>query len=252
MGEARFRFYAELNDFLPPESRARDLVRRFHARAPVKDLIESFGVPHTEVEVVLANSEPVDFDYVVSDGDRVSVYPVFESLDVRPVRRVREEPLRELSFVLDVHLGRLAAYLRMAGFDAAYQNHLSDPELAFIVASERRVLLTRDRGLLMRNQVDRGYYVRATDAREQLVEVLQRFDLSGSIRPFTRCLRCNGLLQPAGRSLLEHGLPQGAEKHAELLGCRDCQGVYWKGSHYDRMCRLLEWVKAQLRTESRL
>ncbi len=127
MGEARFRFYAELNDFLPPESRARELVRAFDVHGPVKDLIESFGVPHTEVEVVLANSEPVDFDYVVRDGDRISVYPVFESIDVAAVRLVRERPLRELSFVLDVHLGRLAAYLRLAGFDAAYDNHRSDP-----------------------------------------------------------------------------------------------------------------------------
>ncbi len=115
-----------------------------------------------------------------------------------------------------------------------------------MVATERRVLLTRDRGLLMRNQVDRGHFVRATDPREQLVEVLQRFDLAGSMHPFSRCVRCNSRLEPTDRASLERRLTPGAERHAELLGCPGCNRIYWKGSHYDRMCRFLEWVKERL------
>ena len=199
LNAARFRFYAELNDFLPDESRGKELMHYFNVSGSVKDFIESFGVPHTEVDLVLANGEPVDFSYPVRSGDRVSVYPVFESLDIASVSRVRPAPLRALRFLLDVHLGRLAAYLRMAGFDATYGKQASDAELAGILTRDRRVLLTRDRYLLMRTAVERGYWVRSTEPRQQLLEVIRRFDLAGSLQPFTRCLECNLLLQEASR-----------------------------------------------------
>ena len=156
MPQATLRFYAELNDFLPPEDRDRSVERPFKVRPSIKDLIEAAGVPHTEVDLLLVNGESVDFAYPVRDGDRISVYPVFESFDIGAVTKVRPGPLRELRFVLDVHLGRLAAYLRLAGFDTVYQNDLDDPELAGIAAGGR-VLLTRDRGLLKRRAVTRGY-----------------------------------------------------------------------------------------------
>ena len=246
MSAARFRFYAELNDFLPEESRGRELTRRFSVSGSVKDLVESFGVPHTEVDLVLANGQPVDFTYPVQDGDRVSVYPVFESLDVSSVSRVRPAPLRALRFVLDVHLGRLAAYLRMAGFDALYGNQTSDPELAAIVEREGRVLLTRDRYLLMRTAVDRGYWVRSTEPKQQLLEVVKRFDLADSMRPFTRCLQCNTLLEnPSRESVLERLPPRIVEKDVFRV-CPTCRRVYWQGSHHARMSKLLDWVKAHV------
>src|SRR5271157_1471134 len=160
MKQASLRFYAELNDFLPPERRATDIPCPFHVSPAVRDLIESLGVPHTEVDLILANGESVDFDYPVRDGDRISVYPVFESLDIAPLARVRPEPLRHPRFVVDVHLGRLAASLRMLGFDALYRNDASDEELARTSSEQERILLTRDRGLLKRSAVTRGYYVR--------------------------------------------------------------------------------------------
>ena len=112
--QALFRFYAELNDFLPAERRQRTLPCPFELSGSVKDMIESLGVPHTEVDLILANGRSVDFAYLVQDGDYISVYPVFESIDISPVLRVRPEPLRETAFVLDVHLGRLAVF--HAGF----------------------------------------------------------------------------------------------------------------------------------------
>jgi uncharacterized protein with PIN domain len=242
MAAARFRFYAELNDFLPLEQRARDVERRFGAPGSVKDLIESFGVPHTEVELVLVNGRLVDFSYRVCDGDAVSVYPVFESLDVTSVSRVRPVPLRNLRFVLDVHLGRLAAYLRMAGFDAQYRNDAGDAELAEVVARDRRVLLTRDRYLLMRNNVDRGYWVRSTDPKHQLAEVLKRFDLTGSMRPFTRCLRCNGELRAVSREEVWDTLPERVRELTEFRRCSVCGQVYWQGTHHGRMQKILEWA----------
>jgi uncharacterized protein len=244
MSVARFRFYAELNDFLPVESRMKELARHFDVSGSVKDLIESFGVPHTEVDLVLINSESADFTSLVRDQDRVSVYPVFESLDISAASRVRPAPLRELRFVLDVHLGRLAAYLRMAGFDALYRNDASDAELARISVSERRVLLTRDRYLLMRTKVNRGYWVRSTDARKQVVEVLERFDLADSMRPFTRCMKCNSPLEETSVESVLNRLPPGAACKGGIRRCSGCNSVYWNGSHHARMERFLGWVRA--------
>lgn len=243
MSAARFRFYAELNDFLPAESRGKELARRFSVPGSVKDFIESFGVPHTEVDLVLANGQSVDFAYSVRDGDRVTVYPVFESLDITSVTRVRPAPLRDLRFVLDVHLGRLAAYLRMAGFDVLYCNQADDGELAGVVARERRVLLTRDRYLLMRTAVDRGYWVRSTEPREQLREVARRFDLGGSMRPFTRCLECNNLLTDVPRESVLDRVPPGVAGKDAFRLCPHCRRVYWQGSHHAHMTTLLRWAQ---------
>ncbi len=244
MSAAQFRFYAELNDFLPDDNRGRELTRFFSVSGSVKDFVESFGVPHTEVDLVLANGKPVDFSYPVRDGDRVSVYPVFESLDITPVSRVRPVPLRTLRFLLDVHVGRLAAYLRMAGFDALYGNQASDAELASTVAREGRVLLTRDRFLLMRTSVERGYWVRSTEPKQQLLEVVKRFDLAGSMRPFTRCMDCNTLLEEASRESVWERLPPKIRDKDVFRVCPNCQRVYWQGSHHERMSQLLRWVKA--------
>jgi uncharacterized protein with PIN domain len=160
---------------------------------------------------------------------------------------VRSTPLRDLRFILDVHLGRLAAYLRMAGFDALYQNLASDAELARIALGERRVLLTRDRYLLMRREVDRGYWIRSTEPKLQFVEVLSRFDLVNSMRPFTRCMRCNSLLEWADRELLRSRLPASVMAKENLYVCPGCGRVYWEGSHHTRMKELLAWARSKAR-----
>lgn len=251
MSAARFRFYAELNDFLPDENRGKELTRHFSVSGSVKDFVESFGVPHTEVDLLLANGKPVDFSYQVSDGDRISVYPVFESLDISSVSRVRPAPLRAIRFLLDVHVGRLAAYLRMAGFDALYGKQASDAELAEIVTREGRVLLTRDRYLLMRTAVERGYWVRSTVPKQQLLEVVKRFDLVGSMRPFTRCLACNAVLEEASRESVLERLPPKIKDKDVFHVCPGCQRVYWEGTHYERMSTLLAWVKANAGSSAR-
>src|SRR5205823_3014382 len=76
------RFYAELGDFLAPGRRQIAFDQAVKDRASIKDVIESLGVPHTEVDLILVNGESVDFSYHVQDGDRISVYPVFEALDI--------------------------------------------------------------------------------------------------------------------------------------------------------------------------
>jgi uncharacterized protein len=244
MAQARFRFYAELNDFLPPERRFTEFPYEFLDIATVKDRIESFGVPHTEVDLILVNGEPADFARRVKDGDRVSVYPVFEALDIAPLARLRPAPLRDPRFVIDTHLGRLAAYLRMLGFDALYRNCWADEELARISRDERRILLTRDVGLLKRGAVTHGYFVRETDARRQLEEVLRRLDLGRLADPFSRCMRCNGALAPVPKAeVLDRLPPRAAAEHEDFRRCPQCGRVYWRGGHYRRMSQWIERVR---------
>ncbi len=240
MKQAGVRFYGSLNDFLPPETKGQTTSYAFEVSGSVKDMIEALGVPHTEVELILANGESVDFSYQVQDGDRISVYPEWDALDLSPLIRLRPQPLRELRFVADNHLGRLAAYLRMVGFDTVYRSDSVDEDLARISANEKRILLTRDRGLLKRNIVTHGYYVRATDPRRQLPEVLQRFDSLDSIAPFQRCVHCNVLLRPVRKELISDRLQPGTKQHFEEFWiCPSCDRIYWKGSHYRRMQRFI-------------
>jgi uncharacterized protein with PIN domain len=249
MPEGEFRFYAELNDFLPESRRQRAFIHRFWGTPSVKDVIESLGVPHTEVDLILVNGESVDFTYRVRQSDRVSVYPVFESLDIQPLLRLRPAPLRETRFVVDIHLGRLAAYLRMLGFDTRYENDATDAHLASVSTGEHRILLTKDRGLLKRSQVTHGYCVRGIGPRRQLTEIVQRFDLLGSIHPFQRCLRCNAALMHVEKGAVEDRLPPGVKQlHNEFRQCSACGKIYWKGSHYDRMQQL---IRTQLFHDSR-
>ena len=243
MKRAGVRFYAQLNDFLPPERRTRTITCTFDVSGSVKDMIESLGVPHTEVDLILVDGQAVDFTYRVQEGDRISVYPEFQSIDISPHAHLRPQPLPEIRFVADTHLGRLAAYLRMLGFDTLYRNDYADEELATLSADENRILLTRDRGLLMRAVVTRGCYLRNTEPVRQLAELLQRFDLARAITPFRRCMHCNAVLRPIPKETIsDRLLPQTRQHFNEFYNCPQCGRIYWKGSHYRRMRRLIESV----------
>jgi len=240
---AIFRFYAELNEFLPYDKRFQPVTIPFKGRQSVKHLIESLGVPHTEVDLVLINGHSVDFRYLVQEGDRVAVYPVFEAMDITPLLKLRPEALREPRFVLDGHLGRLAAYLRMLGFDTLYRNDFEDENLAEISAQESRILLTRDRGLLKRKMVTHGFCLRTKDPRQQLLEVIKRFDLQGCFAPFTRCIACNGTLRRVEKADILDQLEPGTRKYFDDFSrCESCGKIYWKGSHHDRMLNLAAWI----------
>ena len=233
---ALFRFYEELNDFLPQEQRKRDFEQRFEAPVPVRHLIETLGVPHTEVEVILLNGVSVGLEHPLQDGDRVSVYPVFEALDVSPLLRLRQKPLRDPRFLADAHLGKLAHLLRMLGFDTLFYNDAGDARLACLSADQGRVLLTRDRALLMRRQITHGCYIRSEHPREQLLQVMKRLHLEKMFRPFSRCMECNGLLESVALSEVLESLPAGvASQHSAFWRCTGCAHVYWKGHHYQAM-----------------
>lgn len=245
MNHAVLRFYGELNDLLPLELRQRAIGRWFEGVTSVKDLIESCGVPHTEVALVLVGGTPADWSSPVADGARVAVFPRFCALALPESLCLQPLPQPEPRFVLDMHLGRLAGYLRLAGFDAAYSNRCADEELAEISRREDRVLLTRDRELLKRNIIERGYWVRATQPRLQLREIVHRFELAERMAPFTRCGRCNALLHPATRDEVLDRLPPrvrvGSRTFAE---CPVCRRVYWEGTHVDAIRRFLAMAVA--------
>ncbi len=232
---ATFRFYEELNDFLPRQLRKISFPHPFSGRPAIKDSIEALGVPHTEIDLILANGVSVGFDYHVGDGDRIAVYPVFESIDITPIIRLRPRPLRRTRFVLDVQLAKLARLLRMLGFDALHQPSWTHAEL---IAAERqgRIILTRHRGILKNSRVARGYWIRATQPAEQVREVLHRFDLGHQITPFQRCMPCNGIMEPIAKEQVLERLPEKTKAHYnEFYICICCQRIYWKGSHYARM-----------------
>ncbi len=237
------RFYEELNDFLPKEKKKKRFSHQFIDRTTVKDLIESLGIPHTEIDMILVNGKSESFKYLINDGDDISVYPVFESFDITDVQHLRPKPLRKPKFVADVHLGRLMRYLRMMGFDVLYKNGFKDEEIVQISLKERRAILTKDRGILKRNEVTHGYFVRSTKVEEQVKEVLKRFDLKNEIKEFSRCIECNELLMPIKKELIVNQLPQKvAQSQNEFYQCPSCKKNFWKGTHYRRM---LSFIKQQ-------
>jgi len=244
------RFYEELNDFLPENQRKVEFKHELKQTRSVKDLIESLGVPHTEIDLIITNGESVDFNCLVNGGDHISVYPVFELLDISPLNHCQPRPLRTTRFVLDTHLGRLAGYLRMLGFDTLYQNDCDDPALAQISVDEHRILLTCDRKLLMRNQISHGYFVRSRNPQKQIKEILLRFDLKNNLRPFTRCMYCNGLIRSVNKQKIEdHVSDRTRLYYNEFFQCDTCKKIYWKGSHYEKMEKMVEIIINKMSNE---
>jgi hypothetical protein len=239
MIEVTFRFYAQLNDFLPARYRHRRFKHVMSAPASVKDAIEAIGVPHPEADIILINRRTEDFAYRLGDGDDVAVYPVFRTIDMAGLRRAGTDPPQPVRFVLDAHLGKLASFLRLSGFDAILC--ADDAGVANTAAGERRVALTRDVGLLKRSIVAYGYWVRNTDPEVQLAEVLDRFDLVNRMEPFARCLRCNTrVVRVDAETVADRLPPRTRESFDTFHQCPGCGRIYWRGSHYGRLMRLIE------------
>jgi uncharacterized protein with PIN domain len=233
---AEFRFYAELNRFLAPSHRQRSFMHALSRDATVKHMIEALGVPHTEVELILVNGESVDFSHRLQHGERVSVYPYFGTLDISTVTKLRDKPVRNMKFIADAHLGQLARNLRMLGFDVLYRNDYSDAEVVRIAVEEDRIVLTRDRDLLIRKEIAVGCYLHAISCDEQVAEVVMRFSLAGAAREFSRCLTCNGMLRVVEKSLVADRIPQHSRQiYDRFFECDVCARVYWEGSHVVRM-----------------
>jgi len=232
MSMAYFRFHGRLNDFLPRDQRDESITVEFRGRQSIKHLAESLGAPHPEIGQVQVNGQEGGVNDITQDGDEIEIHPIENGCPVEP------------RFLLDCHLGRLTAHLRMLGFDCLYQNDYEDSEMTNIVLQDGRILLTRDRHLLMRKVIHHGYCLRSLNSLEQLDEVIQRFELTEKIRPFHRCIRCNHPLEPVEKEIVLKRLePLTRLYFDEFHICPACKQVYWKGSHYEKMQTLIEQLK---------
>ncbi len=241
MKKAFFRFYEELNDFLPAKLKKIRFEHSFIERTSIKDMIEALGIPHTEIDLILVNNKSVNFNYIVNDKDDISVYPVFESFDISEVQHLRPKPLRDPKFILDVHLGKLAKLMRILGIDSYYQNNFQDDEIVKLSIENKRTVLTRDVGLLKRKEVNHGYFVRNRKAENQLLEIIERFQLKKIIKPFSRCIECNSFLKEIEKEKIIDRIPQKVKNYLnEFYICENCDKVYWKGTHYDKMSKMLK------------
>lgn len=237
------RVYAELADFVDTDRSGRVEVP-IGAPRSVKDVVESTGVPHPEIGLLLVDGVSVDFGHPIRGGERIAVYPPFRTIDTTVASRVAPPPVAP-RFVCDVHLGTLARRLRLLGFDTWYRTDTDDDELAAIAVDDQRILLTRDRELLMRRVIIHGYCPRSDDPDVQTAEVLRRYDLLDALAPLTRCARCNGTLAPVDRRDVVDSLPARTRvEHDEFARCADCGQVYWPGSHTARIRELIATLPA--------
>jgi len=229
MSTAYFRFHGRLNDFLLHDQQHKTITVSFRGSQSIKHLAESLGSPHPEIGQVQVNGREGGVNDITQDGDEIELYPIENGCSVEP------------RFVLDCHLGRLAAYLRMLGFDCLYQVDYEDQVMADIAVQENRILLTRDRRLLMRKVIEHGCCMRSLDSFEQLREVIERFELMDLIQPFHRCIRCNHPLEPVEKEAVIHQLEPLTKKYFdEFHICPSCRQIYWKGSHFEKMQKLIK------------
>jgi len=239
--QATFTFHGNLTFF----NNQSPLLHTAKNPASIKDMVESLGVPHPEIECLVVNGQSIDFDYLMQDGDQVDVYPMKHPLPVDNPIALHPPIPSEIKFILDTHLGRLASFLRMLGFDTLYRNDYPDDELARVSHDEKRILLTRDIGLLKRSLVVYGYFVRHTEPRQRVIEIAQRFDLIHHIQPFKYCMKCNGLLHSVKKEAVADQLQTNTlEYFDEFHQCADCQQIYWRGSHYEKMQDFMQEVES--------
>ena len=239
----RLNLHGDLDFFLRSEARGRSIERTLSEKTSVKDVIEACGVPHPEIDLILVNEKPVDFHYAIMNDANIEVYPVGTSFPYYNEKRL--QVARNNSFVVDGHLGKLARDLRLLGFDVAYDPHAEDRRLLEIMERENRALLTRDRRLLMHAIVKIGYCPRSENADEQTLEVIRRFDLLGSLAPFTRCLRCNAPLRKVSKDgIIERLEPLTKIYYDQFRRCTDCGQIYWAGSHFSKLQKRIEKIRA--------
>jgi uncharacterized protein with PIN domain len=237
-------FGGDLNFFLKGRSE-EPIVRLLNERSSIKDVIEACGVPHPEVDLILVDGQPVDFSFVLEGNEQVDVYPVRMESSLFPEDRL--QIVRFERFVADGHLGKLITNLRLLGFDVAYDQGAQDRQLLEVMAQEDRALLTRDRRLLMHGIVKAGHFPRSQDGVEQTLEVIRRFDLSLLLAPFTRCLRCNALLEQVDKAeVMEKLEPLTKIYYAAFRRCPGCAQIYWRGSHFDKLTARVEEIRAKL------
>ncbi len=239
----RLDFHGDLTFFLGRKARVEIIERNLSEKTSVKDVVESCGVPHPEVDLILVDGRPINFGYALERDTDIDVYPVRFKCTYSEKDQLQVHCMKR--FVADGHLGKLARGLRLLGFDVAYDYQAQDRQLLGIMESEDRALLTRDRRLLMHAIVKTGYCPRSQNPDEQTIEVIRRFDLFDSIAPFTRCLRCNATLQKVAKAdVIEKLEPLTKIYYEEFRSCSGCGQIYWAGSHFSKLQKRLDEIRA--------
>jgi uncharacterized protein with PIN domain len=242
----RLRFYGDLSAFLGSKAGDAVIERQLAEKASIKDVIESCGVPHPEVDLILVDEQAVGFDHTLANDAKVEVFPVENRGTYRTEKRLQDVGINR--FVADGHLGGLTRNLRLLGFDLAYEQNADDRQLLEVMVRENRALLTRDRRLLMHAIVQHGYCPRSQNADEQTIEVIRRFDLSGLIAPFTRCLRCNAPLEEAAKAdIIDKLEPLTRIYYDQFRRCPGCKQIYWSGSHFPKLQNRIEEIRSRVR-----
>ncbi len=243
MSKATFRFYEELNDFLPRHRRKTDFEAEFTARRSIKDMIEALGVPHTEIDLILANGKSVDFKYILKDGNRISVYPVFESLESEKVTHKQKKPLRRTRFIADFNLGNIVRYMRVLGFDIYSDSSLTRDKIIELSKKENRIILTTSRTPLKFKDISHGIFLRPGSVEEQIRYVMDYLDIKDKVKPFSRCLRCNEKLTSIPIEGISDRIPPGTKSFCnEYTYCETCDKIFWRGSHVDEMQKVVERI----------
>jgi len=241
--EVIFSFHGDFNRFLYNDRQKKDFTCHVPGRATSKDTIEALGVPHTEVDAILVNGRTVDFHYQSRDKDRVSVYPDAAKTRRPNIIKLKPKILSKPRFICDVHLGKLCRYLRLCGFDTLYDERYSDQQMIRIGVREKRILLTRDIGLLKIKRIYFGYFVRHIDPQKRIKEVVRQFRLRAKIAPFKICTKCNGRLKRVAKKTILDQLPPKVKKYYQVFHCcSNCEQVYWKGSHYERLQEAIDMI----------
>lgn len=244
MSVALFRFYEELNDYLPEEKRKVWFEYFFSGAHSIQDAIHTMEIPPDKIDLILMNQHSKGFGYLLQDGDRISVYPVFELFDISGISQLREKPLRNPGFVCDVHLGRLCKYLRMLGLDTLYSNRFTPAEMISLSNQENRIILSRSFQLTRHKEVTHSYWIRSADPLEQIKDLIRKLDLHNLTNPLTRCLNCNHkLIFVEKQKILSRIETRTALYYNEFFSCPDCDQIYWKGSHFENM---LEFIRQHL------
>ena len=239
-------FHGDLSFFLGSKAGAEVIERRLAEKTSIKDVIESCGVPHPEVDLILVDDQPVGFSHTLSDDAKVEVFPVGKSGTFHTDKRLQTIGISR--FVADGHLGGLIRNLRLLGFDVAYLKNADDRQLLEVMARENRALLTRDRRLLMHAIVQHGYYPRSQNADKQTIEVIRRFGLLELIAPFTRCLRCNAPLEAAAKAdVIDKLEPLTKIYYDQFRRCPECKQIYWPGSHFPKLQKRIEEIRSRVR-----
>ncbi|MGK7395215.1 MAG: Mut7-C RNAse domain-containing protein [Candidatus Cyclobacteriaceae bacterium M3_2C_046] len=241
----KIRFYGPLNDFLPVSKRQQTLSYSFFSHPTVKDVIQSYGIPHTETVLVLCNHQQISLNHPVHDHDYISVYPPFKNLSEDYLQVKHPEPIR---FILDVHLGKLTKYLRMLGIDCFYENDLEDLTIINTAREQYRVILTRDLGILKHHLSFYGYWLRSQEPQKQLFEVIEHYQLTRYFNPLSRCLNCNSLLEPVNKKDILDQIPQKTiQYYNQFYRCGGCSKIFWKGSHFQEMEKMVQNIRRSIK-----